>query len=168
MAPRLPRAFPAPRVKFAAAAAAGARNNEGIFWSRASFWLRFGSEAADAESNEGGLAPPRWKNGGKFGLIDDIRWSEGVNPPLLGVLLRSSKNRVSKTPVQIDVGLNSLQRQTIDSRPDHRISSICPNSGVVFQQARLTKGGMAAMRMADVKPSTVKGAPEEREAGKPG
>ena len=155
MAPRLPRVFPAPRVKFATASAAGARNNEGILWSRASFLLRFGSTAADTESNKGawrlppcglappcclapppcGLVPPCWKNKGKLGLIDDIRWSEGANPPLLGVLLRSLKSRVNKTPGQIDVGLNSLQRQAIGSRPDHRISSICPNSGVDFQQA---------------------------------
>ena len=123
-----------------------------------SFLLRFKSAAADAESHKGawrrspcGLAPPCWKNGGKFGLIDDIRWSEGANPPLSGVLLRSLKNRVNKTPGQIDVGLNNLQRQTIGSRPDHRISSICPNSGVVFQQAdsRRASGGACGRQKAE-------------------
>ena len=100
---------------------------------------------------QGGLAPPCWKSGGKFGLIDDIRRSEDANPPLLGVLLRSSKNRVNKTPGQTTAGLDSPQRQTIGSRSDHRVSSICPNSGVVFQQAgsRRASGGACGRQKAE-------------------
>ena len=185
MAPRLPRVFLAPRVKFAAASAAGARNSGGIF---------FGAERlAGSDSNRQpqtlkatrglgaspcslatpcclapppcGLVPPCWKNKGKLGLIDDIRWSEGANPPLLGVLLRSLKSRVNKTPGQIDVGLNSLQRQAIGSRPDHRISSICPNSGVDFQQAgsRRASDGACGRQKAENNEER-----STRRAGKPG
>lgn len=153
MAPRLPRVFLAPRVKLAVAAAADARNNEGFFGAERLSCSDSDRWPQTLKATKGrppfSLAPPCWKNGGKFGLIDDIRWSEDANPPLLGVLLRSSKSRVNKTPGQIAVGLNSLQRQTIGSQSDHRVSSICPNSGVVFQQARLSEGVRWGMRTAE-------------------
>ena len=121
---------------------------------------------------QGGLAPPCWKSGGKFGLIDDIRRSEDANPPLLGVLLRSSKNRVNKTPGQTTAGLDSPQRQTIGSRSDHRVSSICPNSRANFQQAIPRKAesqrSERSMRTAERGEQRTKKHRKSRRAGKQG
>ena len=76
-----------------------------------------------------------WKTTPEFGQIDDIRWFGISNLPLLGAHIRSLKNCARKTPVQITVGLNRSQQQATRGRPDHRISSICPNLTPIFQQA---------------------------------